>query len=198
MLGNPAPSCVSCCCRLWWWCCFPWLGGWPSVFRKTSREKKISRGNWINIPLLTLAHPAPIIAKTPGHDLEPLNVLDGCWSFSKWFNKAQPWKWPAQHIFLLCLKQNQTRKGAYLNASTFRGITHTSQCTILWKIPTVCHFRRHDCIKALCTPGALRCLQHKPLISHVSKKVPHARCSQISCVLKDDVTSHHLSAELEY
>lgn len=59
----------------------------PGVFQDTSGEKqKISHGNRITPPLQTLAHtphPAPINAKTPGHDLEPLNVFDGRWVFSK-------------------------------------------------------------------------------------------------------------------
>lgn len=40
MLGDPAPSCASCCRRLWWWFLLSWVGGRPSVFLKTSREKR--------------------------------------------------------------------------------------------------------------------------------------------------------------
>lgn len=51
------------------------------MFQDTSGEKqKIRHGNRITPPLQTLAHtlhPAPINAKTPGHDLEPLNAFDG-------------------------------------------------------------------------------------------------------------------------
>lgn len=92
MFGDQAPSCVSSCCRLWWSRRFSRAGARPGVFQDTSVEKqKISHGNRITPPLQTLAHTlhaAPINAKTPGHDLEPLNAFDGRWVFSTWFNKA--------------------------------------------------------------------------------------------------------------
>lgn len=48
------------------------------------KKQKINRGNRITPPLQTPArslHAAPIKAKTPGRDLEPLNVFDGRWVF---------------------------------------------------------------------------------------------------------------------
>lgn len=52
------------------------------------KKQKINRGNRITPPLQTPArslHAAPIKAKTPGRDLEPLNVFDGRWVFPAWF-----------------------------------------------------------------------------------------------------------------
>lgn len=48
------------------------------------KKQRINRGNRITPPLQTPArslHAAPIKAKTPGRDLEPLNVFDGRWVF---------------------------------------------------------------------------------------------------------------------
>lgn len=61
-------------------------GARTGVFQDTGGEKqKICHGNSITPPLQTLAHTlhsAPINAKTPGHDLEPLNAFDGRWVLS--------------------------------------------------------------------------------------------------------------------
>lgn len=48
------------------------------------KKQRINHGNRITPPLQTPArslHAAPIKAKTPGRDLEPLNVFDGRWVF---------------------------------------------------------------------------------------------------------------------
>lgn len=92
MFGSQAPSCVSSCCRLRW-CSFFLAGGRPSDFQDSGGEKR-ELAMEIELPHPSIhlhthtVHPAPINAKTPGHDLEPLSVFDGRWVFSKWFNKA--------------------------------------------------------------------------------------------------------------
>lgn len=91
MFGDQTSSCVSSCRRLWWSHWFSRARVRPGVFQDTSRGKKkqrINRGNRITPPLQTPArslHAAPIKAKTPGRDLEPLNVFDGRWVFPAWF-----------------------------------------------------------------------------------------------------------------
>lgn len=129
-------------------------------------------------------HPAPISAKTLGHDLEAPNAFDGRWVILRKPCLATD---VLSTVFPFMCKGKQSGEVDGLDRCLFFFcVSDTGLCSdscFLAKIPTDFHFIIE---RALRTAGALSPLLHKPLIlpCFVSGKVTSAPCSRVSRTLK--------------
>lgn len=91
---------------------------------------------------------------------------------------------------------NKTRPGrAFIWMDVHFGVRLPPACaTFCAKYPQFVILWRQECIKALCTPGSLRRLQHKPLISRVSGK--SSTCVVQSNKLRSKTLSPHITCLL--